>query len=128
MYVSEEWCKDSVTVIRTLQALQTAKLIQACKLTDAMMTAAVSTTVRHMQPGCHRMRPPLGCCLTPRAGVLATAGHCGSVRNSVLESRPKCSVDTAKLKENEIAEAEKIAVERECSLHQVKSFTQDLRS
>ena len=47
--------------------------------------------------------------------------------NSVLESKPTCSVDTAKLKEEEMAEVEKIAVEREYSLHQVKSFTQDRR-
>ena len=42
-------------------------------------------------------------------------------------SRPACSVDTTKSKEDEIAEVEKIAVEREYSLRQVKSFTQDLR-
>ena len=45
----------------------------------------------------------------------------------MLESGSTCSVDTARLKEDEIAEVEKIAVEREYGLHQVKSFTQDLR-
>ena len=51
----------------------------------------------------------------------------GSDSNSVSESKPTCSDDTAKLKEEEMAEVEKIAVEREYSLHQVKSFTQDRR-
>ena len=45
----------------------------------------------------------------------------------MLRSRPTCSVHTVKFKEDEIAEVEKIAVEREYSLHQVKLFTQDLR-
>ena len=77
------------------------------------MTAAASATVRHVQHGCHRMRPPLGGCLNPRARLLAVTA------SFVLGGGPTCSVDTAKLRKDEIAEMEKIA-EREYSLHQVK--------
>ena len=108
--------------IRTLQAQQTAKLVrsglQADRHTDDSRSFGDSSSrATRVSPyaATTRLLSDLTCMTTV------------SDSNSVLESKPTCSVDTAKLKEEEMAEVEKIAVEREYSLHQVKSFTQDRR-
>ena len=105
---------------RTLQALQTTKVIQAYKLSNTAMTAAIRRQFVTCNPGVTDY-------VHHSAASDPTCKTTYSDSNSVRISRPACSVDTTKSKEDEFAEVEKIAVEREYSLHQVKLFTQDLR-
>ena len=74
-----------------------------------------------VQPVYHRTRPPLTCFLT------STCAAGGSDNKPVFEGRPVCHAGTAKVKKNEITEAEKIAVEREHNLREAESFNQNLR-
>ena len=104
VYVSRN-CVNTVSIgIRTLEALQTTKMIQAEK-TDKHTDD--SRSVGDSSSRATRLTPNAS---TTRLLSDPTYMTAGSDSNSVLESRPSCSVDTAKLKENEIAGVEKITV------------------
>ena len=84
------------------------------------MTAAVSTTVRHVQsrlsPNASITQPPSDSTCMDTTDIeeysSMSVTDTNSDSNSVFESRPTYSVDTVKSNEDEIAEVEKNAVER----------------